>query len=91
MKNVVWIVAAACVLSWLSGPARADDKHPEITLWPDGLPEGATPLDPKKIEQLRTWPAYRGCADIVSHLAFCNYLREFYGPDYTERTIPLKK
>ena len=47
--------------------------------------------DPKKIEQLRSWPAYRGCADIVSHLAFCNYLREYYGPDYSEKTLPLKK
>ena len=47
--------------------------------------------DPKKIDQLRVWPEYRNCADIVSHLAFCNYLREYFGPDYPEETLPLKK
>ena len=46
--------------------------------------------DPKKIEQLRNWPTYKGCACITSHLAFCNYLREFYGPDYSVRTQPLR-
>ena len=51
--------------------------------------EGRT-ADPKKISQLRAWPEYKACSDIVSHLAFCNYLREFYGPDYAEKTIPLK-
>ena len=47
--------------------------------------------DPKKTKQLREWPEYRSCADIVSHVAFCNYLREFYGPDYVPMTSPLKK
>ena len=47
--------------------------------------------DPKKIEQLRKWPEYRNCKDIVSHLAFCNYLREFFGPDYSAATKPLRE
>jgi len=53
MKYAVSILAAACLLSWLAGSTRADENRPEISLWPDGLPEGATPFDPKKIEQLK--------------------------------------
>ena len=26
-----------------------------------------------------------------SHLAFCNYLREFFGPQYSEKCVPLRK
>lgn len=46
--------------------------------------------DPKKIEQLRYWPAYKGCSCITSHLAFCHYLREFYGPDFSAKAQPLR-
>ena len=52
--------------------------------------EGRRP-DPKKIEQLRLWPPYESCADIVSHLAFCNYLREYFGPEYPDQTSTLRK
>ena len=48
-------------------------------------------MDPKKLDQLRGWPAYQNCTDIHSHIAFCNYLREFYGPEYSERTQALRK
>ena len=51
--------------------------------------EGRKP-DPKKIKQLREWPPYKGCPDISSHLAFCNYLREFFGPDFSAKTKPLR-
>ena len=44
--------------------------------------------DPKKVEQLKAWPEYREKEDIASHLAFCNYLREFFGPDYNDQTKP---
>ena len=47
--------------------------------------------DPKKVEQLRAWPIYKSCADINSHLAFCNYLREFFGPQYSDKCVPLRK
>ena len=30
---------------------------------------------PKKVQQLRDWPAYTSCKDISSHLAFANYLQ----------------
>ena len=42
------------------------------------------------MEQLRAWPPYKSAADVVSHLAFCNYLREFFGPDFSEKTKPLR-
>ena len=64
--------------------------QPEVLLLGFNCSLKGRSADPKKIEQLRAWPEYRNCADIVSHLAFCNYLREFYGPDYAEKTIPLK-
>ena len=51
--------------------------------------EGRRP-DPKKVEQLKAWPMYKNSTDIASHLAFCNYLREFFGPDYSEKTKPLR-
>ena len=47
--------------------------------------------DPKKTEQLRNWPPYESCADIVSHLYFASYLREFLGPDFVELTEPLHR
>ena len=50
--------------------------------------EGRTP-DPAKIKQLREWPPYESCVDIVSHLYFGSYLREFLGPDFVEKTEPL--
>ena len=40
---------------------------------------------------MRAWPEYRNCGDVVSHLAFCNYLREFFGPEYSSRTAPLRE
>ena len=46
--------------------------------------------DPRKIEQLKAWPEYTSVADINSHLAFANYLREYLGPDYSERVKPLR-
>ena len=46
--------------------------------------------DPRKIEQLKAWPEYTSVADINSHLAFANYLREYLGPDYSERAKPLR-
>ena len=46
--------------------------------------------DPKKVKQLREWPEYKSCADTHSHLAFANYLREYFGPDYSEETKPLR-
>ena len=39
--------------------------------------------DPKKVQQLRDWPEYKSPADILSHLAFCKYLREFLGQTIT--------
>ena len=47
-------------------------------------------VDPLKTQQLRNWPEYTSCGDVVSHLAFCNYLREFYGPDFPQVTKPLR-
>lgn len=47
--------------------------------------------DPAKIEQLKNWPAYQSNADIVSHLFFASYLREFLGPDFVPKTDPLAK
>ena len=46
--------------------------------------------DPKKTKQLREWPAYTSNADIVSHLAFANYLREFLGPEFSAKVKPLR-
>ena len=37
---------------------------------------------PDNTSQLRNWPDYKSCGDVVSHLAFANYLREFYGPEF---------
>ena len=51
--------------------------------------EGRRP-DPKKVEQLRAWPPYKSAADVVSHLAFCTYLRGFFGPDFSQQTKPLR-
>ena len=45
--------------------------------------------DPKKIEQLRNWPEYNSCEAIHSHYAFCNYLQEFYGPEFVQKTKPV--
>ena len=47
-------------------------------------------VDPAKVEQMRVWPEYTSCADIVSHVAFCQYLREFYGPDFPGMVKPLR-
>ena len=47
-------------------------------------------VDPDKTKQLRDWPQYRRCEDVVSHVQFCQYLREFYGPDFPEKTKPLR-
>ena len=49
---------------------------------------GRTP-DPAKVKQFREWPPYESAADIVSHLYFGSYLREFLGPDFIEKTEPL--
>ena len=48
-------------------------------------------VDPEKTAQLQAWPPYEKCADIVSHVAFCQYLREFYGPEFPIRTKCLRK
>ena len=53
MKAAFLILAAVLAVSGFADSAMADENHPEITLWPEGLPAGATPLDPKKIEQLK--------------------------------------
>ena len=42
-------------------------------------------VDPAKLKQLRAWPEYQSCADIVSHLFFASYLREFLGPDFVKK------
>ena len=39
---------------------------------------------------MRAWPEYTSCADIVSHVAFCQYLRKFYGPDFPKMVEPLR-
>ena len=48
------------------------------------------PPDPAKLKQLENWPAYSSEEDISSHLAFANYLREFLGPDFSDKTKPLR-
>ena len=47
-------------------------------------------VDPKKVQQLQDWPEYKCAKDIGSHLAFANYLREFFGPDFSEKVKPLR-
>lgn len=53
MKVACLILAGVFVVSGLACSATADENHTEIELWPDGLPAGATRLDPQRIEQLR--------------------------------------
>ncbi|CAD7977242.1 unnamed protein product, partial [Amoebophrya sp. A25] len=48
---------------------------------------GRTPT-PKKVEQLRNWPKLESKDDLVSLLAFANYLREFI-PNYQRIRGPL--
>ena len=55
------------------------------------MARGGRVPDPKKTKQLRKWPEYASCGDIVSHLFFGSYLREFLGPDFVEQTAPLAK
>ena len=38
---------------------------------------------PGKVQQLEKWPEPREQSDLVSFLAFVNYLREFMDPDWT--------
>jgi len=47
-------------------------------------------VDPKKVELLRKWPEYKSNGDVVSHVAFCQYLREFFGPEFPRRVKPLR-
>ena len=65
--------------------------QPEVLLLGFYCSKSGRKADPKKVEQLRKWPEYKGCSCIVSHLAFANYLRECFGPEYPEKTAPLKK
>ena len=65
--------------------------QPEVLLLGFICSEEGRKCDPKKTEQLRNWPSYKTCACISSHLAFCNYLREFFGPDYSAKTKPLRE
>ena len=50
--------------------------------------EGRRP-DPGKVKALKVWPVPTQVADIVSVLAFANYLREFI-PDFEEIVRPLR-
>lgn len=54
---------------------------PEITLLGFQVGRVRRP-DPGKVKQLKNWPPYQSCADIVSHLFFASYLREFLGPEF---------
>ena len=47
--------------------------------------------DPKKVSQLKEWPAPKSCADIMSFLAFANYLRMYLGPRFVDKSLPLRK
>ena len=51
--------------------------------------EGRRP-DPVKVEQLSKWAEYKSEKDIASDLAFANFLHEFLGPDFSDRTKPLR-
>ena len=47
--------------------------------------------DPKKVSQLKDWPSPKSCADIMSFLAFANYLRMYLGPRFVDKSMPLRK
>ena len=50
---------------------------------------GVRSVDPSKVETLKKWPDPKGCDDIVSFLAFVNFLREFV-PSFHEHSQHLK-
>ncbi|MHC4597085.1 MAG: alpha/beta hydrolase [Planctomycetota bacterium] len=47
--------ALQCLVVWLlvAASSIAAEERPVIRLWPDGLPEGSRPLDPKRVESLK--------------------------------------
>ena len=61
----------------------------EVALLGFNIGKGGRSPDPAKVKQLKEWPPYESCADIVSHLYFGSYLREFLGPEFIEKTEPL--
>ena len=69
---------------------KSEFLKPEVLLLGFMVSKEGRRADPKKTKQLREWPAYTSNADIVSHLAFANYLREFLGPEFSARVKPLR-
>ena len=50
MKTLLWCLVVLLLNVTSIAPA---EERPVIRLWPDGLPEGFRPLDPKRIETLK--------------------------------------
>ena len=91
VETVVRVLTVARMYNIQYRLSKCSFFQPEVLLLGFYCSKKGRSPDPKKVEQLRKWPEYRHCADIVSHIAFCNYLREFFGPDYPEQIVPLKK
>ena len=50
MKNILHCLVVLLLIAVSIAPA---EERPVIRLWPDGLPDGAYPLDPKRVESLK--------------------------------------
>lgn len=80
--------ARACGIQYRLEKCRF--AFPETLLIGFVVGESGRRVDPVKIEQLRKWPEYRNGSDVVSHIQFCQYLSEFYGPRFPEKLKPLR-
>ena len=51
---------------------------------------GVRKVDPKKVQQIRDWPAPKTPDDLRSFVQFCSFLKEYFGPGYHEHMVKFK-